>query len=87
MSVSPARSRFFTLIDMPVVGDGKRHELNGAEICRWLREQRPDHAFVEFAGARPGQGVSSMFKFGVTYGGIKMALAACGIPYFGMMSG
>jgi crossover junction endodeoxyribonuclease RuvC len=71
----------WVLLDMPVAGDGKHHEINGPELCRWLREQQPDHAFVEFAAARPGQGVSSMFKFGVVYGATKMALAACGVPY------
>lgn len=75
------RAGAWVFIDMPVVGAGKHHELNGPALCAWLREQRPDHAFVEFAAARPGQGVSSMFKFGVVYGGIKMALAACGVPY------
>jgi crossover junction endodeoxyribonuclease RuvC len=69
------------LCDMPIAGDAKRHEINGPELCRWLREHRPDHAFVEYAAARPGQGVSSMFRFGCTYGATKMALAACGVPY------
>jgi crossover junction endodeoxyribonuclease RuvC len=75
------RAGAWTLLDMPIVGDGKRHELNGPALCSWLREQQPDHAFVEYAAARPGQGVSSMFKFGVTYGATKMALAAVGVPY------
>jgi crossover junction endodeoxyribonuclease RuvC len=69
------------LLDMPIIGDVRHHEVNGPLLCRWLREQRPDHAFIEFAAARPGQGVSSMFRFGATYGAIKMALAACDVPY------
>ena len=69
------------LLDMPIAGDAKRHEINGPEVCHWLREQRPDHAFIEFASARPGQGVTSMFRFGCSYGALKMALAACGVPY------
>jgi crossover junction endodeoxyribonuclease RuvC len=62
-------------------GDAKHHELNGPELCRWLRDHQPDHAFIEDASARPGQGVTSMFRFGVAYGATKMALAACGVPY------
>jgi crossover junction endodeoxyribonuclease RuvC len=50
-------------------------------LCLWLRQHQPEHAYVEYAAARPGQGVSSMFKFGVSYGATKMALAACGVPY------
>jgi crossover junction endodeoxyribonuclease RuvC len=69
------------LLDMPVAGDAKRREINGPELCRWLRMRQPDHAFIEYAAARPGQGVASMFKFGVSYGAAKMALASCNIPY------
>jgi crossover junction endodeoxyribonuclease RuvC len=69
------------LLDMPIAGDAKRREINGPELCRFLREHQPDHAYLEYAAARPGQGVSSMFKFGVSYGATKMALAACGVPY------
>jgi crossover junction endodeoxyribonuclease RuvC len=75
------RDGAWTLLDMPIVGDSKHHEINGAEICCWLREHWPDHAYVEFAAARPGQGVSSMFRFGACYGATKMALTACGVPY------
>jgi hypothetical protein len=75
------RAGTWTLMDMPVVGDGKHRELNGPQLCEWLREQRPDHAFVEYAAARPGQGVTSMFKFGTTCGATKMALSACGVAY------
>jgi len=71
----------WTLLDMPTVSNGKRNELNGPEICRWLREHAPHHAFLEFASARPGQGVTSMFRYGVCYGAIQMALAANGIPF------
>jgi crossover junction endodeoxyribonuclease RuvC len=75
------RAGTWMFMDMPIVGDAKHHEINGPELCKWLREQQPEHAYVEFAAARPGQGVSSMFRFGVTYGATKMALAASGVPY------
>jgi crossover junction endodeoxyribonuclease RuvC len=71
----------WTLLDMPIVGDSKRHEINGPALCAWLREQHPNHAFLEYAAARPGQGVTSMFRFGVSYGSIKMALSAIGVAY------
>ena len=64
----------WALLDMPTVGEGKRHELNGPGLCIWLRQYQPEHAYVEYAAARP-------FKFGVSYGAVKMALAACGVPY------
>jgi len=48
------------LLDMPIAGDAKRREINGPELCRFLREHQPDHAYLEYAAARPGQGVSSI---------------------------
>lgn len=36
---------------------------------------------LEKVGAMPGQGVTSMFNFGVSYGYIKGVLEAYGIPY------
>lgn len=38
------------------------------------------HAFVEQVGAMPGQGVSSMFSFGKSYGSILGILAALRVP-------
>lgn len=38
-------------------------------------------AVVEKVGARPGQGVTSMFNFGKNVGYIEGVLAALGIPY------
>ena len=68
------------LLDMPIVGDGKRHEINLPILCGWLREQKPAHAFLEYASARPGQGVVSMFNYGCTYGALKALIAAHEIP-------
>lgn len=36
---------------------------------------------LERVGARPGQGVTSMFKFGENFGFIQGLLTACSIPY------
>ena len=41
----------------------------------------PIKAALEFVRAMPKQGVSSTFKFGWGYGGLRMALAACQIPF------
>ena len=40
-----------------------------------------DHAVLERVGAMPGQGVTSMFNFGMVYGAIQQALAGNGLPY------
>lgn len=38
-------------------------------------------AYIEEVASRPGNGVASMFKFGMGYGGLRMALVACRIPF------
>lgn len=38
-------------------------------------------AMIEKVHSMPQQGVASTFKFGVSYGGLRMALIAVGIPF------
>ena len=38
------------------------------------------HIFLELVGAMPGQGTSSMFSFGRTFGAIEMAVVAQKLP-------
>ena len=40
-----------------------------------------EFAYIEQVASRPGQGVASMFKFGMGYGGLRMALLAANIPF------
>lgn len=38
-----------------------------------------DVVYIEKVAAMPGQGVSSMFRFGMSYGGLRMAVIAAGL--------
>lgn len=56
------------------------------DILEWLRQQggRSDvTAMIEQVSGYIGEGHpgSAMFKFGMSYGGLRMALIACGIPF------
>jgi len=51
-----------------------------SEILAWSPEGRA-FALLERVHAMPKQGVSSTFKFGRSYGGLRMALAAARIPF------
>lgn len=44
----------------------------------WLLTEK---AFLEEVASRPDQGVHSVFKFGMGFGGLRMALVACRIPF------
>lgn len=56
------------------------------DIWGWLfsyaspRAQRV-FAIIEKVHSMPKQGVSSTFKFGVSYGGLRMALVGIGVPF------
>lgn len=52
-------------------------------LLRIMRERYTmvSHAYIEQVSARPGQGVTSMFNFGMTYGSTLAVLVAMGIPY------
>jgi len=58
--------------DMPVV-DGA---VDCATLAARIRQMAPDVAIVERVASRPGQGVSSVFKFGASYGAVIGVLAA-----------
>lgn len=70
--------------DMPVMAlTGKRNQVNAAELAKILRPWAEDGvtaAYLEQVGAMPGQGVSSMFGFGTSYGIVQGVLAALQIP-------
>lgn len=50
-------------------------------LHEWREAHDRIHATLEFVRAMPRQGVSSTFKFGWGYGGLRMALIATGIPF------
>lgn len=80
--------RYRDVADMPTVGRGKagRQTLNCAELASYLRSWRGQYAgadvcaVVEEVASRPGQGVTSMFRFGHSCGAIEGVLATLGIP-------
>ena len=76
------------IFDMPVMADGKKNkrQLNSAQLVNIIRENTIDNeeiaVVVEQVNAMPGQGVTSMFNFGQTFGAIKGVCAALGLPIF-----
>ncbi len=70
--------------DMPtfetIKSGRKRREVNAAELARIIADRNPDKAIIELVGAMPGQGVSSMFNFGRSFGAVEGVIAALQIP-------
>ena len=76
------------LFDMPVMSEGKKNkkQLNSAQLVKILKDHitksEESCIVVEQVNAMPGQGVTSMFNFGQTFGAIKGICAALGFPIF-----
>tara|TARA_B100000767_G_scaffold219090_1_gene207127 strand:- start:217 stop:642 length:426 start_codon:yes stop_codon:yes gene_type:complete len=77
-----------SLFDMPVMPEGKKNkrQLNSAQLAKLIKDSIKDKSevsvIVEQVNAMPGQGVTSMFNFGQTFGAIKGVCAAIGLPIF-----
>lgn len=66
--------------DLPVVGEGKKRMVSAPLLAGVLDVHPISEAFVERVGAMPGQGVSSMFRFGQAIGTINGVLGARHVP-------
>lgn len=69
------------LYDMPVMAkSNKKQMVNAAELSNIIEGHPGFTAYVELVNAMPGQGVSSVFSFGMSYGIVLGVLAALGVP-------
>lgn len=68
--------------DMPILrdGPGNRPNVNAALVAGIIYRWRATQAFVEFVGARPGEGPTGAFAFGRSRGVIEGVCAAAGLP-------
>jgi len=80
--------KVLNIFDMPVMSEGKKNkrQLNSALLVSLLKENigqsEEVSIVVEQVNAMPGQGVTSMFNFGQTFGAIKGVCAALELPIF-----
>ena len=73
------------IFDMPTMIDGKKNkkQVNGAQVTNIIKERLDSEkekeiaVVVEHVNAMPGQGVTSMFNFGQSFGVIKGICSAC----------
>ena len=80
--------KIIEIIDMPNMTDGKKSkkQVNGAQIYNEISERIKNvpkyeiNVVLEQVSAMPGQGVTSMFNFGQSFGVIKGVCAAMRLP-------
>ena len=76
------------VIDLPTMSEGKKNkkQLNSAHLSQYISTNILDInktvVVVEQVNAMPGQGVTSMFNFGQTFGAIKGISATLKLPIF-----
>jgi crossover junction endodeoxyribonuclease RuvC len=81
-------NKVLNIFDMPVMPEGKKNkrQLNSAQLVSLIKANiKSDEniaVIVEQVNAMPGQGVTSMFNFGQTFGAIKGVCAALELPIF-----
>lgn len=78
------------VFDMPTMIDGKKNkkQVNGSQVTNIIKEKlnlnndKEIIIVVEHVNAMPGQGVTSMFNFGQSFGVIKGICSALSIPIY-----
>ncbi len=78
------------IFDMPTMIDGKKNkkQVNGSQVTNIIKEKLNDNSgkeiivVVEHVNAMPGQGVTSMFNFGQSFGVIKGICSALSLPIY-----
>ena len=82
--------KILEVIEMPSMADGKKNkkQVNGAQIFNEISmrinnyEKENIKVVIEQVSAMPGQGVTSMFNFGQSFGILKGICSAMQIPMY-----
>ena len=78
------------VIEMPVMTDGKKNkkQVNGSQVYNEITkrikqiEKNQIRVVIEHVSAMPGQGVTSMFNFGQSFGILKGICTAMQLPMY-----
>ena len=82
--------RIIDVINMPIMTEGKKNkkQVNGAQVYNEISKQvkkfesRDIRVIIEQVSAMPGQGVTSMFNFGQSFGILKGICSAMQLPMY-----
>ena len=82
--------KILEVIEMPVMTEGKKNkkQVNGAQIynefLKKINKKKDDEVrvVIEQVSAMPGQGVTSMFNFGQSFGILKGICSAMQLPIY-----
>ena len=82
--------KILEVIEMPVMTDGKKNkkQVNGSQVYNEVTkrikqfEKNQIRVVIEHVSAMPGQGVTSMFNFGQSFGILKGICTAMQLPMY-----
>ena len=82
--------KILDVIEMPVMTDGKKNkkQVNGSQVYNEITkrikqfEKNQIRVVIEHVSAMPGQGVTSMFNFGQSFGILKGICTAMQLPMY-----
>ena len=82
--------KILDVLEMPTMTDGKKNkkQVNGAQIYNEIStkirgiEKQNLRVIIEQVSAMPGQGVTSMFNFGQSFGILKGICSAMQLPMY-----
>ncbi len=81
--------KIIEVIEMPTMTEGKKNkkQVNGAQIYNEIskridKAEKKIRVVIEQVSAMPGQGVTSMFNFGQSFGILKGICSAMQLPVF-----
>ncbi len=80
--------KIIEVYDTPTMIDGKKNkrQVNGSQVANIIKEElnkdKEIVVVVEHVNAMPGQGVTSMFNFGQSFGVIKGICSALSLPIY-----
>ena len=82
--------KIIEVFDMPTMIDGKKNkkQVNVSQVTNIIKERLNNDkekevvVVVEHVNAMPGQGVTSMFNFGLSFGVIKGICSALSLPIY-----
>ena len=82
--------KILDVVEMPTMTDGKKNkrQVNGAQIYNEISkrifktEKKNLRVIIEQVSAMPGQGVTSMFNFGQSFGILKGICSAMQLPMY-----
>ena len=80
--------KILEVLEMPTMIDGKKNkkQVNGSQVTNIIKGRlnidKEIAVVVEHVNAMPGQGVTSMFNFGQSFGVIKGVCSALSLPIY-----